>query len=185
METIAANTVLLVKLIGKSIHEGVVGHCLVESSIKDTHLRDIGQQSLHSIHALDIGGVMQGSQVVAGSKSLHHLGGKQHRLVETLASVHHAVAYGTQFIEVGEHSILALCEHLEDKLHAGSVLLDGTHDAMLLTIELHVDERIRQTYLLDTAAGDDRVVCHVVKCILNRTASAVEYQNLHYYVSDK
>ena len=140
VESVAAHTVLGVELIGKSIHIGIVGHRLMESGIEDTHLRNIGQERLHGIHTLDIGRIVERSQVIAGRECLHHLGSEANGLIELLTSVHHAMAHGIQFTQILEHSIIALGEHLEDKLHTGSVLLDGAHDAVLLTVEFHGDE---------------------------------------------
>ena len=63
VETIAAHAVLLVQLIGDGIHIGLGGHGLVESGIKDTYLRQTGHEFLHGIDTLQVGRVVQGSQV--------------------------------------------------------------------------------------------------------------------------
>src|SRR5574344_224356 len=59
----------------------------MESSVKNTHLWDVWQESLHCIHPLDVGRIVERSQVVAGSKSLHHLWCEEHRLVELLLAI--------------------------------------------------------------------------------------------------
>ena len=41
MEAVAADFILLVKLIRQCIHVGIVRHCLMESCIKHTDLRHI------------------------------------------------------------------------------------------------------------------------------------------------
>ena len=63
METIAANAVLLVKLVGNGIHKGLWRHGLVEGSVKHAHLRQSRHQLLHGIHTLQVGRVMKRSQV--------------------------------------------------------------------------------------------------------------------------
>ena len=58
MEAVATHAVLLVELIGEGIHVGVVGHGLMEGGVEDAHLRQVGQQCLDGIDALDISGVV-------------------------------------------------------------------------------------------------------------------------------
>jgi len=179
VEPVATYAVLLVELVGQGIHIGVVGHGLVEGGVEDSHLRDVGQEGFHGVHALDVGRVVERGQVVAGGEGFHDFGGEAHRLVETLATVHHAMADGIQFIETAEHGIGATGQHLKDELYAGGVLLDGTLHLVLLAVQLDSNKRIGQPNLFDAAAGNDRPVIHVVKCIFNGTAAAVENKYLH------
>ena len=140
----------------------------MESRVEHAHLWDVGQQGSHGIHALDVGRVVEGSQVVAGGKRLHHLRGEQHRLVELLATMHHAVTHGIQFVQMLQHGILTLGEHVENPLHTSSVLSDRLLHLVLLAIQFHGDKRVWQTNLLDAATRDDRLVGHVIQCIFYR-----------------
>ena len=167
VEAVATHTILAVELLGEGIHVGIVGHGLVEGGVEHTDLGNLGQQSADSIDTLDIGGIVQRSEVVASLKGLHHLGSEQHALVELLTTMYHTVTYSIQFVEVLQHGVLTLSEHLEDPLYTGSVLGDWALHLVLLTIELDIDKTIGQTDLLDTTTGDDALVIHVIKGILD------------------
>ena len=108
----------------------------MESGVEHAHLRDVGQQRLHGVHTLDVGRVVQGSQVVAGGKGFHHFGCEPDRLVELLAAMYHAVTDGIQLAQVPQHGVLACRQYLEDELHALGVFLDGAFHLVLLAVEL-------------------------------------------------
>ena len=167
VETVTAHAILLVQFVGKSVHIGIVGHCLMKSGIEHTHLGNVGQKCANSVHTLDVGRVVQGSQVVAGSECLHNLGGEDNGLVELLAAVHHAVTYSIQFLQAIEHSIVASGEHLENPLYTSGVLLDGALHLVLLAVQLYDDAAIWQTNLLNTATCYHALVGHIVERILD------------------
>ena len=75
VETIAAYAVLLVQLVGNGIHISLGRHGLVESGIKDTYLRQTGHELFHCIDTLQVGRVVQRSQVRALLEGLEHLVG--------------------------------------------------------------------------------------------------------------
>ena len=58
VETIATDAVLLVQLIGDSIHKGLWRHGLMEGGVEYTHLRQTGHQLLHGVHTLQVSGVV-------------------------------------------------------------------------------------------------------------------------------
>ena len=151
----------------------------MEGRVEHTDLGNLGQQSGDGVDTLDVGRVVERGQIVALGEVGHHLGSEANALVELLAAVHHAVAYGIEFVKILEHGVVAGGEHLEDPLHTGSVLGDGALHLVFLAVELDGDEGIGQADLLDAAGGDDAAVVHIVKCILDATASAVQYQNFH------
>ena len=43
----------------------------MESSIEDAHLRQVGQQGFDGIDTFDVGGVVEGGEVIASRKLLH------------------------------------------------------------------------------------------------------------------
>ncbi len=175
MEAIAAHAVLLIEFVGDGIHIGLGGHGLVESGIEDAHLRQTGHEFLHGIHALQVGGVVQGSQVADGLEGLKHLVGEQHALVELLAAVHHAMTHGIDFLQVLDDTNLGVSQQREDELHALGMLGDVVHDLLLLAIgQFHLDESAVEAHTLCTAAGHHALVVHIVQCILDRTTSTVK-----------
>lgn len=72
----------------------------MEGCIEHAYLRQTGHKLADGLNTLEVGRIVQRSQVDALFKSLEHLVGKHHALVELLASVHHTVANGVDFIEV-------------------------------------------------------------------------------------
>src|SRR5574344_681444 len=155
----------------------------MESSVKNTHLWDVWQESLHCIHPLDVGRIVERSQVVAGSKSLHHLWCEEHRLVELLPAMHHSVPHSTQFFKALKHSIFTSSEYLENILHTCGMLCDKPLHLMLLAIQLHCDERIRSTDFLYTTTCYHALIIHVVERIFDRTATTVQHKNLFHVLS--
>ena len=66
----------------------------MECGIKYTHLRNVRQQLAYCVHTLQVCGIVQGSQVIAGCECLQNLRCQDNALVELLASVYHAVTNG-------------------------------------------------------------------------------------------
>ena len=76
VETVATDAVLLIQLVGDGIHIGLGGHRLMESGVEHAYLRQARHQLLHSVHTLEVGRIMQRSQVGAFLKLLQHLVGE-------------------------------------------------------------------------------------------------------------
>ena len=127
----------------------------MESGIEDADLRDVGKQSCDCIHALNVGRIVKRSEVVALSESRHHFRRQANRFVELLSAVHHSVTDCIQLIKALQHSIFASRQHLKDKLHTRSMLLDRMFPLVLLTIQFDGNKRIGQANLLDATTRDD------------------------------
>ena len=141
MESVTAHAIVLVEFIGNGIEVSLLGHGLVESGVEHTHLGESGHQLGHSLHAFQVGGVVQRSQVAAFFKYLEHLVGKHNTLVELLATMHHTVTHGIDFLEVFNHADFGVGKQGEDKLHAFGVFGDVVHHLLFFTIgQLHLDE---------------------------------------------
>ena len=152
VEAVTANAVLLVQLVGHGIHVGIVRHSLVESGVEHAHLGHVGQDSRDGVHALQIGRVVQRSQVVAGFKGSQHLRRQQDRLAELLAAVHHAMAHGINFVHGLHHAILGAGQRLQDEFHTGCVLRDVLLQDFLLAVgQGQLQERVLQTDFLDAS----------------------------------
>ena len=63
MEAIATHAILLIELVGDGIHISLGGHGLMEGGIEHAHLRQTRHQLLHGVHTLQVGRVVQRSQV--------------------------------------------------------------------------------------------------------------------------
>ena len=92
MESVTANAILLIQLVGNCIQICVIGHGLMECGIEYAYLRNLGQELAYGVHTLKVCGVVQGRQVVAGCECLQYLRSQNNALVELLSSVHHAVS---------------------------------------------------------------------------------------------
>ena len=99
VEAIAADLVLLIILVWQRIEVCIVGHGLMESSIKHTYLWDVWQNGLHGSYTLEVGRIVQRSEVVASLESLQHFRREEGRLGEFLAAMHHAVSHSIDFIQ--------------------------------------------------------------------------------------
>ena len=175
METVAAYTILAVKLIGQCIHIGVVGHGLVEGCVEHSYLWNVGQQGCNGVNTLYVCGIVQGRQVVACAEGFHDFGGEKHAFVELLTAVYHAVSYGIQLVQAVEYGVVSCGEYLENPLYSRGMLFNRTLHPVFLSIELDSNKTVGQTYFLYAARGYDSLVAHVVERVFNGTASAVQY----------
>ena len=71
----------------------------MESGIKDTDLRQTRHRFLDSIDTLQVGWVVQRSQVRALFEGLQHLVSEDNALIELLTAVHHTVTYGVNLVK--------------------------------------------------------------------------------------
>ena len=195
METIAAHAVLLIQLVGDSIHISLGRHGLMEGGIKNTYLRQTRHQFLHGINTLQVSGVVQRSQVADGLESLQYLVSEDNALVELLTSMHHAVTDGIDFLQIFDDTDFRVGQQREDELHTLRMLGDIVHNLLLLTIgelylyksavqaytlgttltigELYLYKSAVQAYTLGTTAGHHTLVVHVVQCVLDRGRTTV------------
>ena len=130
MESVAAHAILLVETVGERVHIGFCRHGLVECGVEHAYLRDAGQNLLHGLYTCHVGRVMERSEVVAFLYLLEHLVGDKYALAEFLGAVHHAVAYGVDFVVAGDASQFGICQDVENSFHCAFVVnqakfLDG------------------------------------------------------------
>ena len=180
VEAVAAHVVLGVILVGQGIEEAACGHGLVEGGVEDAHLGHAGEQGLHGVDAGDVGGVVEGSQVVALLDHLLDFGGDEDALAELLAAVDDAVAYGLDFGVGGDAAYLGVGEDVEDGLD-GALVVGLAEFAHLLgaVFELELDEGAVDADFLDAALGEDNLAVGVDELVFYGAASAVENKNFH------
>ena len=106
----------------------------MECGVKHAHLGDLGEQCADGCHALEVGGVVQGSEVVAGLECCQYLLIEEYRLAELLTTMYHTVTYSVELVERLDGAILLACQGLKDELYASSVLLDVFFEHYLLAI---------------------------------------------------
>ena len=140
----------------------------MEGGVEDTNLRHVGQDGFDGMNAFQVGGVVQRGQVVAGGEGVEHFLGQQYRLAELFAAVHHAVAYGIDFVERLDGSVLGAGQRVEDELYAYGVFGDVFLQNLLFAVgQSQLQERVGQADFLDTALCDDRLAVHVEQLIFD------------------
>ena len=182
VEAVATNSILLVQLIRQRIHVRIVGHRLMESRIEHSHLRHARQRLLYRINTFQVSGVMQRSQLGALHNHLLHLRRDNHRLVELLAAVHHAVPHCLYLFQVFDAANLLVHQRVQNQLNTHRVLRHLFLDNHLLAVgQLHLQERIGQTDFLHAALCQHAMVSHLKQFILYTATSAVQYQYFHVF----
>ena len=180
VETVAADLVLLIVLIGQGIGVGHGGHGLVEGGVEHGHHGGAGHQLLAGLDADDVGGVVQGGQRIALLDGGHHLVGDQDRLGELLAAVDHPVAHRVDLLHGADNAVLLVHQGVEHGLnglrvggHSHVGVLDGVLAGGLIG-ELAVDADALAQALRQHLLG-----VRVEKLVLQGRASCVDDKNVH------
>ena len=180
VEAVAADTVLLIVLIGDGVHVGLRGHGGVESRVKDRNIRLVLPKDLvGGLDAQDGGRVVQRSQRAQVVDRLDDLGGDQAALLELLAAVDHAVADG---VDLGNA--------LNDLALAGGHLLDDLGESLgvggedggrggLVAVGLMGDHAALHADALAQTFAQDLLALHVDQLVLQAGRTAVDNQNFH------
>ena len=126
-------------------------------------------------------GVVQGSKGRAGLDELEHLVGDDDAGGEILAAVDYAVADGADLVHGGHNAVLRRGELVHD---GGNGLGMGGHGDFLIENALALDKRSVLEVAVDAdalaeALGQNGLVVHVEKLILEGGASGIDNQNFH------
>jgi len=82
-----------VEIVRKGVEEDLWGHILVEGSIEDGHMGDIGEEFHRHLYPLKVGGVVQRCQRHILPYRFEHGIIYHHRAAETLTAVNDTVTY--------------------------------------------------------------------------------------------
>ena len=176
VETVAADSVFLVELIRKRVHVCVIRHRLVEGGVENSHLRHTRQDLLYRVNTLQVGGVVQRSQVDTLDDLFLYFRSDQHRLVEFLAAMHYAVTYGVDFFQVFDATDLRINQLLQNQLDTYGMFRHRLLEFHLLAVrQFHLEERVRQSDFLDSALCHHFLALHLKELVFDTTASAVQY----------
>ena len=169
MEAVSANAVFLIHLIRERVHIAVLRHRLMECGIKHAYLRQTGHQLVDCLYTLQVGRVMKRSKLTHFLECSNHLIVDYYRRSKLLATMHHAMAYCVDFLQVLDSTNLRIGKERENELHALGMLRHIVHDLALLTIrEFNLYESVVKTYTLRTSGSNHFLRIHVVKCVLDR-----------------
>ena len=93
VETVAANHVFGVCLIGKTVDESFLGHCLMERSVENADHWSVGHDCLACADAHEICRVVQGCKIVKALDGFKNFIGEQNGFGKFFAAVNNAVTY--------------------------------------------------------------------------------------------
>lgn len=122
METITTDAIFFIQFVRNGIQVCIIRHCLVESSIKYTYLRNIRQNSRNRVYTFQIGRIMKRSQIIASSKRIQHFLRQQYRFTELLTTMYHAVTNCIDFIQRFDCTIFRTNQCIQDELYTYSML---------------------------------------------------------------
>ena len=175
VEAVAAHVVLGVILHGQGIHEGRLGHRLVEGGVKHAHLGNAGQHGLDGLDTSHVHGVVQRSNAVALAYHVLHLVGDEDAAAELLAAMHHAVTHGVDFLQILDAAIFRMNQRVEDSLDGTLVVGEAQVNVLLATvIKFQFDETVGQTDFFNTTLGQGLVLLDLDEFILGRTAATIQ-----------
>ena len=179
MEAVAADAVLLVELIGQSVHEVGGLHALAPGGVEHAHHGGVGQGGLTAGDAHQVGGVVERSQ---GDALLH---GRDDVVVdddgagELLTAMDHAVTHGRDLGHILDDAHLGVGQDVEDHLYGHFVVGHVLLDLHLVAAGGLVGEHAAvDADALAEALGDDGLGVDVDELILEGGAAGVDDENI-------
>jgi len=134
VEAITTYTILFIQFVRNSIHISIIRHCLMESRIKYTYLRNVRKNSRNSIHPFQVSRIVKWSQVITSSESFQNFFIQQYRFAETLSPVYHTVTYSINLIQRFDSTIFGVGQCIQDKLYSYCMFRNIFFQNFLLTI---------------------------------------------------
>ena len=179
VEAVAAHAVLLIVLVGDSVHVSLRRHGAVESGIEHSHHGHIAEHLACGLDAQDAGGVVQGSQRAQLTDGLNDLIGDQAALLELLAAMHHAVADGVDLAHIIDALALAGGHLLHDLSKCLGVGGEDGRGGGLVAVGLVSDHAAFHANALAQALAQHLLAVHIDQLILQGRRTAVNNQNFH------
>ena len=133
METVTADSVLLVPLVGERIDVRLFRHGLMKGGIEDGDVGDIRENRLRCLDPGDVGGIVERRQVRDLLDSLQHALVDPHGAGEFLATVHDPVADRGNLVDVLEDTDFGVEEGLGDQIHRHRMVRAVEFLSVLLT----------------------------------------------------
>ena len=186
VEAVAANAVLLIPLVGKSIHISLGLEISIEGGVEYAYVGNVGHNCLASRNTLERGRTVEGVDGNNGLDIVKLLIAENAGLVD-LAAVNEAVTYCAYLAYVSDNAKLGIGKELENE--SDSLVVRG-HGILLLVVGLTgtlVSDGTRKTDLFAKTSCQDLARSHIKKLILKRAASCIDNQDFHvsYFLSFK
>ena len=149
VEAVATDSILLVQLVRNSVHICLIWHCLVESGIKYSHLRNARKCLFNRLNTFEVSRVVKRSEFDALNNHLFYFWSDKHRLIKLLAAVYYTVTYRLHLIQRCDATDLLIHEAIQNQLNTYGMLWHSLLNLHFLTIgEFDLQERVWQTDLL-------------------------------------
>ena len=172
VETVTADGVVFVELVGDAVQESLAGHRLVEGGVEHGHLRELREELGGAFHAGRVRGFVQRGEQRDAADVVDDFLADLFAL-DVLAAVHHAVTDG--FDGVDELLLVEELLHLGDGFGvrgAVEVEVDFAFGALGLYVAVYAD-------VLDEAAGDGFFGLGVDNGELDRGTAAIKNEYAH------
>lgn len=183
VETVTADVVFFVKLIGERVHISVIGHSCMETGIKNGNLRDAGHDLLTRFNTHQIGGIVERAEIKALTDSLLDLVIYKNRTIELLSAVQHAMADGADFFHGRDDPAVRADKRIENQTDRFAVVFHFsvfTFAALLRSAGNGMGElTVFKSNLFTNTLGKKRFGLHVDELILERRTPTVDHKNFH------
>ena len=183
VEAIATDAVLLIVLIGDGEHVSLFGHGLMEGGIEyRNHGGILAEYFLAGLHSGSLRRIVQRAEVTESKDILDNLIGYQSGNLVLLAAVEHAVTNSIDLLHAVDNLAFAGGQHIDQSQE--SLLMGGEGQILfyLHTICSLVLDAAVHANALAQALSQNALVSHINELILQRGASCVDYQNLHWVI---
>ena len=175
VSAVAAHSVLFSDFLLESIGRGLFGKTLEESGIEDRHVRGVRHELAGNVDALEVCGVMQGSQGAQLINEVTDFVGDQCRSVEVLTTLNDTVANGNN-VGLGKRGA-DLVEEAQNFAHTNFVVSNRfVHIDDLLAV-LVLDVALRFADALNEALGDRVTIIGVDKLVFDGGRTRVNNEN--------
>ena len=179
VEPVAADTVLLVILVGDTIKIVLGFDGEVERSVEHRHLRHVWHHIVDSLCPHDIAGDVQRSQVDERLLLVDHIARNLHTFGKIFAAMRKPVAHCRHLLDAGDDTMLGVGQCRHHHTQTLGMVRYWAFRCMLFTIRGVAEHTTFQAYAFQEAFGHDGTGVNVNKLILERRATTVENQNFH------
>ena len=148
------------------VHDGAVGH--------------IGEHLLGSLDSHDVGGIVEGSQILNLTELLNDLRSHDDGLGELVAAVYHTVSHRTNLLHVGDDASGGIGDGLDNQLDG--LLVGGAGlllHKLILSLCLVGNDGSVLSHPLHNAGSQYILFAPIIHLIFSRGATAVQCQNNH------
>ena len=182
MCTVATDRILLIQLIGKTVHIGLLRHGLMESSVKNKNLRGLGHYLKATLDALNVSTGVQRSQIATQLQLCHNILIQQYRFGEESTAMHDSVTNSLNLVHALDATVISVKQSLNNTFHSNSVIGNGNRNLVNLTgQQLLMGKCTVNTNAVTQTLCNNGVAGRIKQLILQRAGTGVYNKNVHLY----